>query len=173
MTLHVPVVPDERLRPLIVAAFCEFAGGDWHASVGEQEPGSILLGASESRVGNAGALADALRAIPTADDAFLTRLADSQLIPGTLPNFAFQVHEDPAYQWLGDLIIHVPGLAPDFESACDAEGEAVLTAGQLDEVVALARDVAPRLPDGRRLRLADRLARLTGAAHREAFRALQ
>ena len=160
LTLHVPVVPDERLRPLIVAAFAEFGGGDWHTALGEQETGRILLGANESPVGDSSALAAALRAIPTADAACL------------LPDFAFQVHEAPAYDWLGDLIIHVPGLVPDFWCECDANGNAVLNVVELDRLVALARAVAPIRHDGDRLPVADRLAELTGAAHREAFRAL-
>ena len=160
LTLHVPVVPDERLRPLIVAAFAEFGGGDWHTALGEQETGQILLGANESPVGGSTALAAALRAIPTADAAC------------PLPDFAFQLHEDPAQEWLGDLIIHVPGLARDFWCECDANGQAVLAVGGLDRLVALARAAPAWGGHGDRLSVADRLAELTGAAHREAFRAL-
>lgn len=41
-------------------------------------------------------------------------------------DFAYSVSEDPKYEWLGDLWVHVPGMALDYNSDCDSDGTPVV-----------------------------------------------
>ena len=45
-------------------------------------------------------------------------------------NVAFEFHEDPKYEWMGDLHMYHPKLG-QFYSACDADGEVQISASQI------------------------------------------
>lgn len=73
------------------------------------------------------------------------------------PEASWEVHEDPAYEWFGDLYRFTPGLGV-FTAECDAQGEPVFTPAQIRPMAYL-----PDTPDEPALSVA------LGEAHREAL----
>jgi hypothetical protein len=133
---------DPEVRAGARAAFEEYSGGDMHFEDVDDDT-EIMIGANEVVVGSASDLARDLDA----------------LIEQGEKDFAYYVHEDPAYEWLGSVVIHVPGLTPDFMGSCDADGMPVLEAAHIDEILAIADDTEMRI----QLRLR------AGREHTEAF----
>lgn len=74
-------------------------------------------------------------------------------------DFAFVVHDDPKYEWLGTIHMHVPGL-DDFTGECDAEGRVVINGEEIVRLIDKATDL-----DELRAEIAQR----TGAEHTKAF----
>lgn len=74
-------------------------------------------------------------------------------------DFAFIVHDEPKYEWMGSIFIHVPGL-PDFEGECDADGVVQVNAKQLITLLDEASDLDA---------LRAEAAALTGHRHSQAI----
>ena len=114
----------------------EYSGGAEHYE-DEQTDTELTIGANECRVGSALELAQWLEG----------DIAEFE------EDFAYYVYEDPAYEWLGTICIHVPGLTPDYEGNCDADGGPVLSPHQITELLNIDADaelrVQLRLKSGR------------------------
>lgn len=54
--------------------------------------------------------------------------------------FAYYVWEDPKYEWLGELWVHVPGFK-DFGCECDSNGTPQLDADLIADLIAEATDL--------------------------------
>jgi len=95
------VTDDADLRAQIHDAFEEYGGGeiwqdDW-AHGGPPTGNASFVGAAESSRGSADELAGRLQA----------------LITETGKEFAYRLWEDPKYEWLGSVHVHLPGVEPD------------------------------------------------------------
>lgn len=67
------------------------------------------------------------------------RVGDAGELAGKLAELGatFECWEDPKYEWLGDYYAHVPGLGT-FSNECDADGQVVVSAAGLRELIAQA-----------------------------------
>lgn len=153
-SLQMQVITDDAdLRAKAREVFDEYSGSeifqdDWHDE-DLQHDNVWMVGSAESPCGNAVELAVAL------DD----------LLKEEGKDLAYVVWEDPKYEWLGDVHIHVPGLEPDFRADCDSNGMALLTHAQVADLVESAK--AGHQDIGERLLL------MSGAIHYAAFDALK
>lgn len=104
---------DPEIRRLAGEAFDEFGGGpEWsdYFEDDRKDPRDredFSIGASEVRTGSASELDDALKALIVEHG-----------------EFAYWVHEEPCYEFLGAVFIHAPGVG-DFRGDCDADGNVV------------------------------------------------
>lgn len=122
LTMHVTSASDE-IRDLARNAFEEYSGGVMHYE-DETNENTLTIGANECRCGSADELHASLLAI----------VAEYE------QDFAWYVYEDPAYEWLGDVRVHVPGFE-DFQAECDSDGQPVLSAMKLKNILAGGDDV--------------------------------
>lgn len=79
----------------------------------------------------------------------------------TLGEFAYSVHEDPKFEWMGDKYIYVPEVGV-YTQECDADGEIRISATALDALLETITE-----PEA----LAEEIAKLTGKNVRDAFKA--
>lgn len=70
-------------------------------------------------------------------------------------DFAYSINDEPAYEWLGTLVVHVPGMK-DLVTECDADGSPVLKNKELMELIDTATDLE---------NLRARIKGASGAAH--------
>lgn len=186
MSLWVPKVP-EGFEPLIRAKFEEYSNGSNHYT-DDFKGGELRIGANDIRCGSTEELAaDLLRLINEGeedvecpkckgegvidadglanDDRPCPRCHNDSFSSGYVtmkaPDFAFEVYEDPKYEWLGSIYMHTPG-ADDFLGECDADGQVVINATVLIELVNQAESL-----DALRTEIAKR----TGTFQRSALRA--
>ena len=117
---------DADIRGAARELFENYSGGDHFEDTDEDS--NLNLGANDVSCGSASELDFDL----------------AQLIHERGSEFAYQVHEDPAYEWLGQVCIHVPGLLPDLTAECDADGSPVLTTTTVTSALAIADDAAMR-----------------------------
>jgi len=79
--------------------------------------------------------------------------------PLPVPDFAFEVYDEPKYEWLGTIRMHVPGL-PDFSGECDADGVVRPNPTELMDLIDRTTDLDELRRD---------LAVLTGRDHKAAL----
>ena len=173
--------PDVQQK--VKEAFEEYSGGSDHY-VEDIDGGGVMIGANDVRVGSVEELdADLRRLIDEGFDkgcdvcdgtgtvtdrgGFMRKDCDDCDASGEVhvdvDDFPYSIHDDPLYEWLGTIIIHVPGLEPDFRGQCDSEGNPTVTGGDLIERV----EKAMSLEEVREF-----IAVLTGATHTAAWAAL-
>ena len=119
---------DAAVRAAAREAFENYSGGMLHWDE-QEDDNSLFIGANECAVGSASDLAGDL----------------DQVIAEGETDFAYYVHEDPAYEWLGSVVIHVPGLTPDYTGECDADGVPALLTAHLDQLLAIEDDAELRV----------------------------
>lgn len=145
------VTDDAELRAQIRDAFEEYSGSDvWQddwAHDGPATGNAWFVGSAESACGSSDELAARLQV----------------LIEETGKEFAYRVWEDPKYEWLGAVHIHLPGVEPDHHGDCDSNGSTVLNHSQIRALVAAA---------GGHDHLTASLLQASGADHHDAFEAL-
>jgi hypothetical protein len=107
----------EVILGLAREAFEEYSGGHGHYE-DDTEATTLTIGANEVRCGHAEDL-----------HTDLLRIAKDEG-----QDFAWYVYEDPAYEWLGQVWVHVPGFE-DFHSDCDADGGTVLTEQTINRIL--------------------------------------
>lgn len=78
---------------------------------------------------------------------------------GDVPDFAFEVNNEPVDEYLGTIRMHVPGL-PDFSGECDADGGVRVNASEVHALLDKATDLDSLHRD---------LAALTGRHHTAAL----
>lgn len=133
---------DPDVQQKVKEAFEKYSGGYNHYTE-EITATDVSFGANEVRVGSVEDLARDLTTLiaegfakecatcdgtgVVANDGGFLRL-DCEDCQGKgalhvdVEDFPFGVHDEPGYDWLGTLIMHVPGMAPDFVGCCDADG---------------------------------------------------
>jgi hypothetical protein len=129
------ITDDDDLRVKAREVFEEYSGSDvfeddWFD--GSHQGNVWRVGSAEVSCGSAEELAGAL----------------DKLIQEEGKDLAYLLWEDPKYEWLGDLHIHVPGLEQDFRADCDSNGNALLTQTQVAHLVESAKageDVTAKL----------------------------
>lgn len=82
----------------------------------------LCIGAHEVRVDALGEVVDAL-----------------EVLIEEMQEFAFSVHTDPKYEWLGETHTYVPGVGVHM-GECDSEGTVVVTSNVLAAAVAQSED---------------------------------
>jgi hypothetical protein len=56
-------------------------------------------------------------------------------------DFAYLVHDEPKYEWMGTITIHVPGFGEDFQGDCDADGRPMLDGSKILPLIDKATDL--------------------------------
>lgn len=152
LTLELPSAPAILLTH-IRAMFDNYASGAYHYEddVSEDE---VTLGANDISVGTVDQLASDFDRLQTQaadiecpvcegrgtkDEKDCVR-CNTQGWVSVTADLAYRIHDDPAYEWLGSLQMHVPGL-PDFASACDADGKPTPSVNELMSAVDEATDL--------------------------------
>jgi hypothetical protein len=140
---------DPRVRAIALDKFREYSGGhnEFHES---EDATSLEMGASDCSVGSADELDSNLRNAIT--DAELESQCgfckgdgcencdDSGIIIKPAGEFAWHVHEDPAYEYMGDVFVHVPEVGY-FTAECDSDGNPRVTTDALITAVNEATDL--------------------------------
>lgn len=161
LNLTVRGATDPRVRAAVVELFESYAGprsdgfGSYYEDEEDSAAGSLDLGAHEVRVGSVDELDEALQALVT--DGTEDENGDHVLVE----DFAWQLYDEPEYDWNGDLRVHVPGL-PDFSAECDANGSPIIAPPFLVQLVDDATDLDA---------LRRRIRAVTGTDHDEALHA--
>lgn len=95
-------------------------GRDWSTNFNADEPDAIVLGRGGGYTDN---------------DASCGIVNDYAVgLAANTPNSVFVAWEDPKYEWLGVLIMHVPGLGV-YVAECDADGNPVMSAQSILEML--------------------------------------
>lgn len=168
-------VADPAVQAAVKTAYEEYAGSFSYYQE-DQEDDYISLGSNDVRMGSVEQLVDDLRnlistgidcptcesegTVPGAEVAEVTCTRCSGSGRVTVTDFAFSVNDEPKYEWMGTIVIHVPGM-DDFTGLCDAEGTPTLTSTEVTALVNGATDLDE---------LKAALAKLTGDAHMQALR---
>lgn len=151
--LWVPKVPDGIPVDHLISMFEVYAGDRGSFYVEDTENGGLLLGANDVSVGSVDSLnADLQQLIAEGFDD-----GETQLPP---TDFAYRVNDEPAYEYLGSIVLHVPGME-DLAAECDADANVVLNNNHLLKLVEDASDLTS---------LRTEIRRITGENHYDAMR---
>jgi hypothetical protein len=96
---------------------------------------SLTLGANDVSLGTVGEIVDFLEVLiekGVEDD-------DGEMQP--VGDFSWWVNDEPAYEWMGTVAIHVPGVG-DFGGSCDADGNPMVNSSDVADLVEAATDLA-------------------------------
>lgn len=149
-------VTDPVVQAKVLELFEQYSGGRDHFEE-EIGPDGVSIGANEIRVGTVDDLRrDLLALIKDGFDSEDDGHVD-------VPDFAFSVNDEPAYEWLGTIVIHVPGIDSDFYGSCDSDGNTTLSGAEVLTLVNEAETL-----EG----LRGKIAELTGHTHQAAWAAL-
>jgi hypothetical protein len=118
---------------------------------------SLRLGANDVAVGSVEEMLDDLETL------IRDGMEDEDGERVTVEDFAYWVNDDPKYEWLGAIGVHVPHVG-DFHGQCDADGNPVFSTKEIVEMVNTATDL-----DHLKAAVADK----TGDAVLKAWRALE
>lgn len=132
------------------------AGCYFHEDV---EDDSLDLGANEVRLGSVDELHTWLTVLvedgwthecPTCEGEKTVRVGDMNTLCTTcegngkvtepVPDFPWQINDEPAYEYLGSIVFHTPGLT-NFTGMCDADGTVIVDTGWLLKTVEDATDL--------------------------------
>lgn len=183
LNLWIPVVPAGYLDAL-VSAFEEYSGG-YHHYEDDRDGGALRLGANDCSQGSCYELPGSLDLIIKSgveevecstckgegeikaaslaeDDKDCPDCEATGYISLEPVDFGYVVNDEPKYEWMGTITIHVPGFAPDFQGSCDADGRPMLDNTELMPLI----DKATDLED-----LRSKIKLASGETHFDALRA--
>lgn len=137
--LTVLVKAPHQLMPAIEDVVMEYLNEHTRDPDPEKQPKAteVKWSGGDVRCGSADELATALRNLMRDGD------EDREIAPTP---FAYNLWEDPKYEWLGDLYIYVPNDVPglaavEYSSECDADGTTVVKPSVLLEAINEASDL--------------------------------
>jgi hypothetical protein len=123
-------------NPLAIAAIKaemdDHTGDDYYET--EMTATSLSLGANDVRLGTVEEVVSFLECLVEKgvedDDGAMQPVGD----------FSWWVNDEPAYEWLGNVNIHVAGVG-DFAGSCDADGTPIVHVTDVADLVAAATDL--------------------------------